>query len=111
MVRNLKVSVIFRTRKNQIYRNQTISVKNNNSLISFIKIASSFQKIANQSGPAASASYSMIGSILIFTFIGRYIDMEYGLSPAFTLSGLFFGLSVGFYGLFKVYYLQKNKLK
>ena len=76
-----------------------------------IKLATSFQKIVHQSGPAASASYSLIGSILIFTFLGRYIDTKYDFEPTFTISGLSFGLMVGFYGLFKVFYLKKKDNK
>ena len=77
-----------------------------------IKLATSFQKIVHQSGPAASASYSLIGSILIFTFLGRYIDTKYESAPTFILLGLSLGLIVGFYGLFKVFYIKKkNEMK
>ena len=58
-----------------------------------------FQKILQQSGPAASASYGLLASVLIFTFLGWYIDAYNGSSPIGVLSGLAIGLILGFYHL------------
>ena len=61
----------------------------------------SFQKIIKQSGPAASASYGLVASILLFTFIGWSIDANNNTSPIGILVGVFFGILVGFYHLIK----------
>jgi F0F1-type ATP synthase assembly protein I len=54
-----------------------------------------------QSGPAASASYTLIGSVIIFCIIGYYIDNRYNTMPWLTLLGIIIGLVIGFYELAK----------
>ena len=71
------------------------------------KTLESFQKIVHKTAPAASGSYSLIGSILMFTFLGWCIDQNSTLSPKGILSGVFFGLIIGFYLLFKSIKTQK----
>ena len=66
-----------------------------------------FQKILQQSGPVASASYGLLASVLIFTFLGWYIDAHNGSSPKGVLSGLVIGLIVGFYHLLKTIRTRK----
>ena len=66
-----------------------------------------FQKILQQSGPEASASYGLLASVLIFTFLGWYIDAYNGSSPKGVLLGLTIGLIVGFYHLLKT--IQRRK--
>ncbi|NQV38815.1 MAG: AtpZ/AtpI family protein [Candidatus Marinimicrobia bacterium] len=61
-----------------------------------------FQKIVRQSGPAASASYTLIGAIILLGGIGYVLDIVYGWSPFGLLSGLILGIIVGFYELIKV---------
>ena len=61
----------------------------------------SFQKVIKQSGPVAAASYGLIVSILLFTFIGWYIDSNNDTSPIMTLIGLVVGMIIGFYHLVK----------
>lgn len=68
----------------------------------------SFQKILHQAAPAASASYSLIASILLFIFIGVYVDNYFGISPFGVIVGLFFGLVVGFYQLVKMTFFIKK---
>ena len=68
----------------------------------------SFQKIVHQAAPAASASYSMIASLLLFIFIGIYIDNYFGLKPFGTIIGLLFGLIIGFYQLVKMTFFMKK---
>jgi F0F1-type ATP synthase assembly protein I len=65
--------------------------------------------VIHQSGPAASASYSLLGSIIIFTFIGKYFDDKYQTMPVFLLWGVLLGLLVGFYGLYKTIYPSKDR--
>ena len=77
----------------------TGSKKKNKSILSSYL---SFQKVLNQAGPAASASYSLIGSILLFIFIGFYIDNHFDTSPVGIIIGVVLGLIVGFYQMVKV---------
>ena len=77
----------------------TSSKKKNKSILSSYL---SFQKVLNQAGPAASASYSLIGSILLFIFIGFYIDNHFDTSPVGIIICVVLGLVVGFYQVVKV---------
>ena len=61
-----------------------------------------FQKVLNQAGPAASASYSLIASILLFIFIGFNVDNHFEISPFGIIIGMVLGLVVGFYQMVKV---------
>ena len=59
------------------------------------------QDNVRRSGPAAAASYGLIGAIMLFGGIGYAIDRWRGTSPWFLLGGLMLGLVVGFYELAK----------
>lgn len=61
-----------------------------------------FQKIVRQSGPAASASYSMLGAIILLGGIGYILDRVFDWTPYGLLGGLLIGMIVGFYELAKV---------
>lgn len=78
--------------------------KKKTNLNSFI----SFQNVVNQAGPAASASYTLFASLLIFIFIGYSIDNSFDSSPLGLIVGLMFGLAVGFYQLFKTFIWKQN---
>ena len=52
-----------------------------------------------RSGPAAMASYTLIGAIILLGGIGYAIDLWRGTSPWFLFAGLVLGLIVGFYEL------------
>lgn len=56
-----------------------------------------FQDRAQQAGPAASASYSLIGAIVVFGGIGYALDAWLGTSPTLVLVGLLVGVAAGFY--------------
>ena len=60
-----------------------------------------FQESAVRSGPAAGASYTLIGAIILLGGIGFAIDRWRGTAPWFLLGGLALGLIVGFYELAK----------
>jgi F0F1-type ATP synthase assembly protein I len=60
-----------------------------------------FQDNIRRSGPAASASYALIGAIILFGGIGYAVDFWLGASHWFLLAGLLLGLIVGFYELAK----------
>ena len=66
-----------------------------------------FQNIIKQSGPAASASYGLIASILIFTYFGWIIDENIDSTPFAILIGMLLGMIIGFYHLIKV--VRKTK--
>lgn len=53
------------------------------------------------SGPAAMASYTLIGAIILLGGIGYAVDQWRGTAPWFLLGGLLLGLIVGFYELAK----------
>ncbi|MCM3880079.1 MAG: AtpZ/AtpI family protein [Vicinamibacterales bacterium] len=59
------------------------------------------QDNVRRSGPAAAASYTLIGGIVLFGGVGYALDEWRGTSPAFLLGGLLLGLVVGFYDLAK----------
>ena len=66
-------------------------------------------KILKENGPAASASYTLIGAILLLSFLGYMIDNFFTTEPWFLFIGIFTGLSVGFYELFKLTIIKKKK--
>ena len=67
------------------------------------------QKIIKQSGPAMSASYTLIGSVLILGTIGYFIDRWQDTSPIFLMLGLLTGIIVGFYEIAKTMWMKSNK--
>lgn len=56
----------------------------------------SFQENVRKSGPAALASYTLIGAIILLGGAGYAVDRWLGTSPWFLLAGLVLGLVVGF---------------
>jgi len=67
-----------------------------------------FKNIVKESGPAASASYTLLASILICTLLGWYIDSSRGTKPIGILMGLGIGLISGFYHLAKTIWTGKR---
>jgi F0F1-type ATP synthase assembly protein I len=59
------------------------------------------QESVRKSGPAAAASYTLIGAIILLGGIGYALDAWRGTSPWFLMGGLLLGLIVGFYDLAK----------
>jgi F0F1-type ATP synthase assembly protein I len=64
--------------------------------------AQAFQDNLRRSGPAAGASYTLIGAIVLLGGLGFALDQWQGWSPWGTMGGLALGLIVGFYELIKV---------
>lgn len=52
-----------------------------------------------RAGPAATASYSLIGALLLLGGAGLFVDRWQGTTPWGVLVGLGLGLVVGFYQL------------
>ena len=59
------------------------------------------QDNVRRSGPAAGASYALIGAIMLFGGIGYALDRWRGTAPWFLFGGLMLGVIVGFYDLAK----------
>ena len=66
------------------------------------------QDNVRRSGPAAAASYTLVGGIILFGGIGYAVDEWRGTSPGFLLGGLLLGLIVGFYDLGKTVFGSKK---
>jgi len=60
------------------------------------------QRTVKHSASASSASYGLITSILLFTYIGWYLDSKYDSSPIAVVVGVLVGIILGFYHLFKI---------
>jgi F0F1-type ATP synthase assembly protein I len=58
-------------------------------------------------GPAAGASYTLIGAIILLGGIGYAVDRWRGTSPWFLFGGLILGLVVGFYELAQTVWRKK----
>ena len=74
---------------------------NDNGESPLTKTTRAFQKRAVQAGPAAGASYTIIGAIIVCGGIGYALDAWRGTSPWFLLGGLIFGIVVGMWELAK----------
>ncbi len=72
-----------------------------------LKSLSYFQKMVQKSGPAAGASYALIGGVLLFGGLGYYLDGRYDTKPGFLLAGVFLGIISGFYQLAKTIWGNK----
>ncbi len=83
----------------------SVHKKKNNSIFNSYLF---FQKVLNQAGPAANASYSLLASIFLFIFGGLYIDNHLNTSPVGIIIGMVLGLVVGFYQLVKFAKYKKN---
>lgn len=63
------------------------------------KSTRAFQEQAERAGPAAGASYTLIGAIIVCGGIGYAIDAWQGTTPWFLVGGLMFGIVVGMWEL------------
>lgn len=64
--------------------------------------ASGLQRGFQRAGPAAAASYALIGAIVLLGGLGYFGDLWLGTSPWLLVSGLLLGIVVGFYELAKM---------
>ena len=63
------------------------------------KSARSLQENITRAGPAAAASYTLIGAIILLGGIGYAVDTWWGTAPWGLIIGLLTGVVVGFYEL------------
>ena len=74
----------------------------NNDQKNFLsKSIQQFQRYVRQSGPAASAAYTLLGSVLLLSLIGYNLDKYFNTSPVYLIIGLCLGILIGFYELYK----------
>lgn len=59
------------------------------------------QTSVSGAGPAAAASYTLLGAILLLGGLGYLLDERFGTAPAFVAGGLVLGAVVGLYQLAK----------
>jgi len=69
------------------------------SSFSFARSAQALQDNMRRAGPAAGASYTLIGAILLLGGIGYAVDQWQGTAPWGLFVGLLIGFAVGFYEL------------
>lgn len=66
------------------------------------KVFQLFSKSLREAGPYASASYTLIGAILLLGMAGYFLDRWLNTTPWLFLIGLMLGLVIGFYEMAKV---------
>ena len=76
-------------------------VANKDSRFSFGRSIQVFQENVTRAGPAATASYSLIGAIVGLGGLGYVVDRWLGSAPWGVFVGLLLGFVVGFYELVK----------
>ncbi len=72
------------------------------SRFSLDRSARALQETVTRSGPAASASYTLVGAVILLGGIGYWVDRRFGTAPWGVMIGLGLGMIVGFYELIKV---------
>jgi ATP synthase protein I len=78
-----------------------VPMADKDSRFSFARSVQVFQENVNRAGPAASASYSLIGAIVVLGGVGYAVDRWLGSAPWGVFVGLLLGFVVGFYELVK----------
>jgi F0F1-type ATP synthase assembly protein I len=66
------------------------------------------QANVDRSASVAGASYSLIGAIVLLGGLGYFADEWLETSPWLLISGLLFGIIVGFYELARVVWRRKS---
>jgi F0F1-type ATP synthase assembly protein I len=65
-----------------------------------------------QAGPYLNIAYFFMGSMAVLGFVGYKLDQYFNFRFLFLLTGLFLGLVLGFYHMFKVIrQIEKNNRK
>jgi F0F1-type ATP synthase assembly protein I len=69
---------------------------------SVARSAQALQENVTRAGPAAAASYTLVGAIILLGLLGYGFDRWQGTAPWGLIIGLLLGIVVGFYELVKV---------
>ena len=68
---------------------------------------------SEEKGPSAASyaglGFQFLGAILLFLYLGRWLDARLGTSPWLLVAGVFVGTSAGFYSLYRK--LMKEQAK
>jgi len=49
----------------------------------------------------AGVGFQLVGSILLFLYLGRWVDRRVGTEPLFLLLGVFIGLAASIYSVYR----------
>lgn len=60
------------------------------------------QANTQSAAPAVAASYTLLGAILLLGGIGYALDVRFGTTPVFVVTGLLLGVAAGLYSLAKI---------
>lgn len=60
---------------------------------------------------AMDFGYTLLGSLLVFGYLGYRLDQRYNKTPLFLIGGIFLGMAVGFNSLFRRLNLLEQKRK
>ena len=69
------------------------------------KIPSAFKKAE----PYLNISYTLLGAIALFGYIGHRFDERLGVHPYLMLIGILVGLALGYYNMIKVIHSLEKK--
>ena len=78
-----------------------VPVAKRESRFSFARSVQEFQENVTRAGPAATASYTLIGAVIGLGALGYAVDRWLGSAPWGVFVGLLLGVVVGFYELVK----------
>ncbi len=60
-------------------------------------------------GTYGAVGFQLVASILIGVFLGQWLDKRWHTAPWLMMTGLFLGVSAGFYNLFRIVNWKNKK--
>ena len=72
---------------------------------------SDLSRVYRQVGPYLGLGVQFVASILLFLFLGRWLDTKLGTTPILMLVGVVFGATAGFYHFFRTVMQLQDKEK
>ncbi len=92
---------------NQTYHRKVSKASHRKSKKTLENLSESYRKLA----PYLNIGTFWAASVLIFTWLGWYLDRKWNTHPWFTIIGAFIGIGAGFYNFFKVVLKENEKNK
>lgn len=80
-------------------RSRHIDMRDDDRSFFWARSLKNLQNNVERAGPAAAASYTLIGAIILLGGLGYLVDRWLGSAPWGLLAGLLLGIVVGFYEL------------
>lgn len=71
----------------------------------------SYSKITKELGPFLNLGLQLAITIVLFCFIGMWIDKHYSTTPIWLIVFSFLGIALGFYNFFRTINKYSNKKK